>query len=138
MAFQIPEGLNPSVYPLAWLVGRWQGNGHSTWAGSKEIEFGQQVEFVSNGGPYLYYMSQTWTMDEQGQPDQPLVLETGFWRMSNEKSVEVVMSHPEGWVEIWAGSIVSPGQIRLTTDVVARTKSADLDYTAGSRLFGNV
>ena len=27
MKFIIPEGLAPEVYPLAWLVGRWHGEG---------------------------------------------------------------------------------------------------------------
>lgn len=138
MVFTIDEDLNPALFPLAWLIGRWVGNGHTSWAGGEEIEFGQQVEFATNGDSYLHYISQTWTMDAAGQPDQPLTLETGFWRPIDKEHVEVVLTHPEGWAEIWAGRIPKPGQIVMETDVVARTKTAEVEYTAGTRLYGNV
>ena len=68
----------------------------------------------------------------------PLTLETGFWRPVDNEHLEVVLSHPEGWVEIWAGRIPKPGQIAMETDVVARTTSAEVEYTGGARLYGNV
>jgi hypothetical protein len=137
VAFEIPADLNPALMPLAWLIGRWQGNGHGSWPGQGEFEFGQQIDFASNQSSYLHYLSQTWTLDEQGQPAQPLAMETGFWRPVGDGDVEVVLTSPEGWAEVWAGRLQG-AKIDLTTDVVARTNTAELPYTGGRRLYGQV
>ena len=137
MAFEIPENLNPALMGLAWLIGSWQGNGHGNWPDSGDFEFGQQIDFATNGGDYLHYISQTWTLDADGQPDQPLTMETGFWRPAADGSLELVLANPEGWAEVWTGKI-SGAKIELTTDVVARTTTAALEFTGGSRLYGNV
>lgn len=57
MAFVLPEGLAPEVYPLAWLVGRWHGQGVVGYPGIDETAFVQDVEFDHDGGPYLSYTS---------------------------------------------------------------------------------
>lgn len=137
MAFEIPDDLNPALMGVAWLIGRWQGNGHGTWPGTGDFQFGQQIDFATNGDPYLHYLSQLWTLDDEGQPDTPLAMETGFWRPAADGSLEVVLASPEGWAEVWAGQ-VQGARIELTTDVVARTTTAGITYTGGSRLYGNV
>ncbi|GAA2182926.1 FABP family protein [Brooklawnia cerclae] len=142
MAFEIPEDLNPALMGLAWLIGRWQGNGHRTWPasggqGADEIEFGQQIDFATNGSGYLHYLSQTWTLDADGQPAGPLDMETGFWRPGADGKLEVVLASPEGWSEIWIGSVTG-AKVELASDVVARTQTAQTAYTGGHRLYGNV
>ncbi len=138
MAFEIPTDLNPTLMPLAWLIGRWQGSGHGNWPGRGDFEFGQQIEFSTNGQPYLHYLSQTYVADSKGNPVSPLGMETGFWRpQDDKKTVEVVMCHPDGWSEVWAGKI-DGAKIELVTDVVARTDNAALEYVGGERLYGNV
>ncbi|MGN8247472.1 FABP family protein, partial [Cellulomonas soli] len=57
MAFVLPEGLAPEVYPLAWLVGRWRGPGVVGYPGIEETTFVQEVVFDHDGGPYLSYTS---------------------------------------------------------------------------------
>ncbi|WNB85891.1 FABP family protein [Cellulomonas sp. ATA003] len=57
MAFSLPDGLAPEVYPLAWLVGRWRGEGVVGYPGIEEAAFTQDVEFDHDGGPYLRYTS---------------------------------------------------------------------------------
>jgi hypothetical protein len=65
-------------------------------------------------------------------------METGFWRPNHDNAdLEVLLSHPEGFVEVWTGK-VQGAKIELTTDVVARTDTASLAYTGGQRLYGNV
>jgi hypothetical protein len=119
-------------------LGTWQGNGHGTWPDVGDFQFGQQIEFSTNGSPFLHYMSQMWTLDEYGQPAGPLTMETGFWRPNLDTAdVEVLLTHPEGFVEVWTGT-VQGAKISLTTDVVARTTTSSLAYTGGSRLYGNV
>lgn len=137
MTFEIPAGLNPTLMGLAWLIGRWEGSGHGNWPPGGEFEFAQQVDFTTNGGPFLHYLSQLFTVDENGAPLEPLMSETGYWRPQADASVEVVLSNPDGVVEVLAGKL-QPGKIELTTDVVARTTTSPLEYTGGQRLYGNV
>ncbi|QDP98218.1 FABP family protein [Microlunatus elymi] len=136
MPFEIPSDLNPDLVALAWMIGSWQGSGKASYPGSDDIDFGQQIDFSHNGGSYLHYLSQTYEVGEDGTPTKPLQMETGFWRPQSDGSLEVVMSHPEGVVEVWYGHITG-AKIEIATDAVARTASAP-DYTAGHRLYGQV
>lgn len=136
MPFQIPEGLHPDLMPIAWLLGRWEGSGKGTYPGVDDFEFGQQIDFAQNGSNYLHYLSQTFEVDAEGRAVRPLSMETGFWRPQGGGALEVVMSHPDGYAEVWYGS-VKGARIELSTDAVVRTASAE-DYAAGQRLYGNV
>lgn len=140
--FEIPEGLHPDLMGLAWMVGRWEGHGRGTWPDEGDFEFGQILEISHNGGPYLHYISQLFTLDEGGQPLAPRSMETGFWRPKKNEvgitnEVEVVMVHPEGYAEVWYGHIEG-AKIELVTDSVMRTMTAEKPYVGGQRLFGNV
>lgn len=55
--FDLPDGLAPEAYPLAWLVGRWRGEGMVGYPGIEETAFTQDVVFDHDGGPYLSYTS---------------------------------------------------------------------------------
>ncbi|HOA88269.1 FABP family protein [Propioniciclava tarda] len=135
--FEIPADLNPALAGLAWLRGRWEGTGYREWPGLEKTQFGQQVDFVENGGDYLHYISQTFTIDDDGRPLAPLTIETGFWRANAKAEVEVVMCGPDGYAEILYGKL-QPGRVDLTSDAVIRTQDAPVAYTAGRRLYGNV
>ncbi|WP_129339821.1 FABP family protein [Cellulomonas endophytica] len=74
MTFVLPEGLAPEVYPLAWLVGRWEGPGVVGYPGIEESTFTQTVEFDHDGGPYLRYRS---TMRLVVPPDDAAALVDG-------------------------------------------------------------
>jgi len=137
MPFEIPEGLNHDVFALAWMLGRWEGVGKGSIPGEGEFEFGQIIDFSHNGGPYLHYLSQTFEMDDDGAFTKPLTMETGFWRPQPDASLEVVMCDPDGYAEVWFGSI-KQAQIQLVTDAVARTQTSKVPYTGGQRLYGNV
>lgn len=137
MTFQIPSDLNPQLMALAWMIGRWEGDGHGTWPGVGDFDYGQQIDIDTFGGPYLHYISQTFTRDGDGNPLAPLSMETGFWRPQGDGSVELVLSSPEGWSEVWVGKITG-ARVELVSDAVMRTSTAELAYTGGQRLYGNV
>lgn len=137
MAFQIPDSLDRALYPLAWLVGRWEGTGHSTWPGEPDQSYEIQMQFIAPGGPSLYYLSETFTADDQGRFVVPRRMETGFWRPQADGTIDVVMCAPQGWAEVWTGK-VDTARLELVTDAVARTATADLPYTGGHRLYGLV
>jgi hypothetical protein len=109
MAFAFPEGLAPEVYPLAWLVGRWRGEGVIKYPGIDEAVAVQDVVFDHDGGPYLRYESTlrlvevpaTVPADGEWPPvpeeapsgtapagpvDGPVwSTETGYWRISPDR-----------------------------------------------------
>ena len=136
MPFEIPQGLHPNLMGVSWMIGRWEGTGKGNWPGVGAFEYGQQIDFSQNGGPYLHYLSQTFEVDDDGKAVEPRSMETGFWRPDGKDGLEVVMCHPEGYSEVWYGTVTG-AKIELTTDAVVRTSSAD-EYTAGQRLYGNV
>ncbi|MFP5283141.1 MAG: FABP family protein [Actinomycetes bacterium] len=136
MPFSLPEGLHPDLVGVAWLLGRWEGTGKSSYPGTADFDFGQQIDFAHNGEGYLHYLSQTFELGENGLAIRPLEMETGFWRPQGDGSVEVVLCHPTGYSEVWYGRVTG-GKVELSTDVVVRTVSAE-EYTAGQRLYGNV
>ncbi len=133
---EIRADLCPELVPLAWLLGRWQGAGVGGYPTIDEFHFGQELVFTEEGKPYLGYESRTWLLDDQGQIVRPLARETGYWRPQPDGSVEVLLAHPTGFVEVYVGK-AEGARIELRTDVVARTESAK-EYVAGHRLYGLV
>ena len=72
---------------------------------------------------------------------RPLATESGYWRPTGPAEhggtdLEVLLTHPTGFVEIYVGSIAGP-RARLSTDLVARTATAK-DYSAATRMYGLV
>lgn len=140
---------HPAIAPLSFLLGRWKGTGKGDYPTIKPFNFFQEVAFTHIGKPYLIYTSRSWRLaeDENGEPRhdenghlvrlEPLAVETGFWRPQPEGKVEVLLTHPTGITEIYAGEFRSLTSIEMVTDAVARTETAK-PYTAGKRLYGLV
>jgi hypothetical protein len=134
--FEIPADLAPQCAPLAFLLGTWRGEGVGGYPTIDDFRFEQEVTFSQNGKPFLAYTSRSWILDDDGSRARPAATETGFWRPQDGGVLEVLLSHPTGFAEIWEGTVEGP-RITLRTDMVARTASAK-EYTAGSRLYGLV
>jgi hypothetical protein len=168
MAIELDADLPPALVPLAWLIGRWEGAGVVGYPTMDEVRFGQEVEFVHDGRPFLHYTSHSWLLDDEGKQVRPLATETGFWRPAGTEpatehgtepttehgtaaatrpatgqgsrddgtEVELLLTHPMGYVEIYVGRVTGP-RIELATDLVARTPDAK-EYTAATRMYGLV
>ena len=142
MPFELRSDLNPQLAPLAWLLGEWVGAGVVGYPTMSDTQFGQEVEFRHDGRPFLHYRSQAWLLDEEGNQVRPLASETGYWRPTTidvdgeGTDVEVLLCHPTGFVEIYVGVVHGP-RVTLTTDMVARTRSAK-EYIAATRMYGLV
>ena len=139
---EIPSDLAPSLLPVAWLLGRWEGAGVVGYPTMESANFGQEIEVTHDGRPFLRWNSRTWLLAEDGSQVRPLATEAGFWRVGglaaegSGSSVEFLLTHPTGYVEIYLGT-VDNGQINLQTDVVARTETAK-EYSAATRIYGLV
>ena len=148
MNFLIPSDLHPSLVPLAWLIGRWEGAGVVGYPGIDEARFGQEVEFRHDGRDFLHYSSQLHLLDAAGEIAAPIDSESGYWRVAVAADphadaarapgvdVEVLLAHPTGVVEVYVGRATG-ARVDLATDVVARTRTAE-EYSAARRLYGSV
>jgi len=134
--FSIPADLAPECAPLAWLLGRWEGSGVGGYPTIDDFSFAQEVTFEQNGKPFLSYRSRAWLLDDEGKRVRPLATETGFWRPQKDRDIELLLTHPTGFVEIWEGTVDGP-RVELRTDMVARTPSAK-EYSSGHRMYGLV
>jgi hypothetical protein len=134
--FEIPADLHPLCVPLAFLLGAWEGEGVVEYPTIPRRLFEQRMEFAQNGKPFLHYISRTWELDEDGQRVRPLAMETGFWRPGEEGVLEVLLTHPTGFLEAMEGQVRGP-RIEIATRKVVKVESAK-DYRRGHRMYGLV
>ena len=136
MPYEIPDGLDPSLFALAWMIGRWEGTGKGAYPGSDDFDFGQQIDFSDNGGNYLHYLSQMFEVDDQGVAVRPARPGDGD-RSTAGRQQPRGRDVPSRRLCRGLYGKVTGAKIELATDAVVRTSSAD-DYSAGQRLYGNV
>ncbi|MGQ0631260.1 MAG: FABP family protein [Sporichthyaceae bacterium] len=134
--FEIPPNLHPLCMPLAFVLGAWEGEGVVEYPTIDRKLFGQRIEFSQNGKPFLHYLSRTWEIAPDGTKLGPLNMETGFWRPQEDKSLEVLLTHPTGFLEALGGEIRGP-RIEIATTKVVKVESAK-DYRRGHRMYGLV
>jgi len=141
MPFEIRADLPASLVPLAWMEGRWEGVGVVGYDDVPERRFGQEVVLTHDGRGNLVHRSQSWYLDEDGTPTEPMTSESGVWRTGDDGAggvqVELLLTQPEGAVEIYLGR-ASGTKVELVTDLVARTSTSTEGYTAGQRIYGTV
>ncbi|HEY3437540.1 MAG TPA: FABP family protein [Actinotalea sp.] len=151
MSFTLPEGLAPEVYPLAWLVGRWQGEGVVVYPTIPEAPVTQEVVVTHDGGPYLAWSSTLRLAPDPAAPAPDPVegrvwaTESGFWRVPPDRPadlpadrhpVELLLTDPAGHLTLYAG-VTGNGRIDLASDLIARTPDA-AEISAATRLLGLV
>ena len=142
--FQIPSNLHGANMGLAFLLGAWEGEGVVEYPTIERTLFKQRIEFAQNGKPFLHYTSRSWEIDQAGTVLGPLNMETGFWRPrpmdkdegSDDIPLEVLLSHPTGFLEAMMGEIRGP-RIEIATQGLLKMESAK-DYRRGHRLYGLV
>ncbi|TFV82909.1 FABP family protein [Blastococcus sp. CT_GayMR16] len=126
-----------SVLPL---LGEWHGEGvlSGAAAGSdQDLRFGQWIRFSHDGRGFLAYESRTWRLTDDGSIVGPDARESGFWRPRGQDDVELLVTSPEGIVEIYVGTARTTTSWELRTDVLARTPDAP-DVSRAVRLYGIV
>ena len=118
------------------LLGEWHGEGQAAGAGG-DHRFGQWIRFSHDGRGFLAYDSRTWRLTDDGAIVGADVRESGFWRPRGEDDVELLVTTPDGIVEIYVGSARTTTSWELTSDVIARTPDAPAVDRA-ARLYGIV
>jgi hypothetical protein len=126
---QAPPPLHPELEPLAGLLGTWRGEGAGEYPTISPFRYGEEVRFWHVGKPFLAYAQRTWSLED----DRPLHSETGYWRAKPGGTVEVVLAHPTGIVEVLEGRL-DGGRVELASTTVATTGTAK-EVTALRRRF---
>jgi hypothetical protein len=125
--------INPSIEPLAFLVGRWRGRGRGVYPTIDSFEYEEDVEFWHIGKPFLGYHQRT-RLAGTGLPSHS---ESGFWRLlpvettgngadpdeSRGRGIEATIAHPTGICEVLAGALVGQ-RIDVATTTVALSPTA--------------
>jgi hypothetical protein len=136
MPFELPANLHPDCGPVAWLLGRWGGQGHGDYPTIEKFQYGQELVFTHDGRPFFHYFARSWVVDEAGEKVRDAAQEAGFLRCKPGGEIELVLSHNTGIVEIWYGK-AADGRIELHTAGVSFTETAQ-EVTGGTRMYGNV
>ncbi|MFC0439723.1 FABP family protein [Kutzneria buriramensis] len=135
---RLGPNLNDACLALLPLVGVWRGEGQIVYPTiDGPFRFGQQITFAHDGRPFLTYEARSWLLDEDGNVIRPAARESGFWRPQPDDSIEVLVTHATGVVEIYYGEPRTQTSWELGTDIVMRTVTAK-EVVAAKRLYGLV
>lgn len=130
--------LNDACLALLPLIGVWRGEGevnYPTIDGPRK--FAQQVTIAHDGRPFLFHESRAWLLDDDGNVIRPAAREVGWWRPQSDDTIELLLAHSTGIVEIFYGKPRNQTSWELGTDAVVRTASAK-EVTGAQRLYGLV
>jgi hypothetical protein len=126
-----------SVLPL---LGEWHGEGVQSGASAgsdQDLRFGQWIRFGHDGRGFLAYESRSWRLTDDGAVVGPGARESGFLRPRGQDDVELLITSPDGLVELYVGQARTTTSWELSTDVMARTPDAP-DVSRAVRLYGIV
>ena len=130
--------LDDACLALLPLVGVWRGEGEVSYPTlDRSYRFAQQITISHDGRPFLYHEARSWLLDENGEVLRLAARETGWWRPQPDDTIELLLAHSTGIVELYYGKPRSQTAWELGTDAVVRTASAK-EVTAAKRLYGIV
>ena len=130
--------LNDACLALLPLVGVWRGEGEVVYPTIEgPYRFAQQVTIAHDGRPFLTHEARAWLLDKDGGVIRPAAREVGWWRPQADDTIELLLTHSSGIVEIYYGSPRNQTSWELATDIVMRTSTAK-EVNAAKRLYGLV
>lgn len=144
---RLGPALHPDCRVLLPLVGVWQGTGEWSYPSLPgPRQYGQQITISHDGRPFLRHEAIAWLIDPDGDEAdgaapagsaQPAAREVGWWRPQPDGTIELLIAHAEGVVELFYGQARTVTSWSFGTDAVVRTASAAA-ITGATRLYGIV
>ncbi|WHT19210.1 FABP family protein [Crossiella sp. CA-258035] len=136
---RLGPNLNDQLLALLPLVGVWRGEGEVAYSSLEggPYRFGQQITFAHDGRPFLYYESRSWLLNPDGSVLRPAAREVGWWRLQADDTIEVLLAHATGIMEMYYGKPRNQTSWEIATDAIVRTAGAK-EVTASQRLYGIV
>jgi hypothetical protein len=110
--------LHRDVDVLAFLLGRWRGEGRGAYPTIDDFRYHDEVLFEHVGKPFISYWQRTWLPD--GAPSHT---EVGYLLSQPGGRLELVVAQPGGRVEVDEGKLRGT-HFELTSAVMAHTRSA--------------
>ena len=92
--------LHPDLAPIAWLLGRWVGEGTGLYPTISDFSYREESVWTHAGKPFLAYSQATWASDD----GRPLHGERGYLRVAGGQ-FELVLAHSNGVVEVSVGAM---------------------------------
>lgn len=135
--FDLDEGplLHDACIPLRLLIGSWRGQGEVDYPTIEgPYRFAQQVTISHDGRPFLLHETRAWLIDDAGAVIRPAARETGWWRPQSDDTVELLLAHATGILELFYGQAVGQVAWEFSTDTVTRSASAK-DVNAAQRRY---
>lgn len=146
--FVIDESMSPELYPLAWLVGSWHGEGQLGYPTIEDTAFIQDVTFEHDGGPYLEYHSivrvpaneeeRETTFTVEPSFSQIWSVESGYWRVVPGTPDAAAQAEQSRRANGMLEAIVAPIEVMLaeptghSTIYTGQVNGARIDLTAQS------
>lgn len=126
--------IHDSLLAILPLVGVWRGVGAGVVASTGvEFAYGQQIEIMHDGRPFLVYESRSWLVDSSGARIRAAWRESGFWRIgTGPDDIELVIASNTGQAITFAG-VAGNLQWELSSLSAEHTPSAK--DVAGERRF---
>jgi nitrobindin-like protein len=98
--------IHEALLALLPLLGVWRGSGRGIVAATgAEFGYGQQIDIVHDGRPFLAYESRSWLVDEAGAVIRQAWRESGFWRPGpGVDDIELVVASNTGQALVFTGT----------------------------------
>ncbi|MDE3085456.1 MAG: FABP family protein [Acidobacteriota bacterium] len=111
--------LHPALRDLAFLLGRWEGEGEGGYPTVQPFRYREELCFGHDGRPFLHYRQRSWSAED----GRPMHVEAGYLRPGQPGAVELVVAHPSGVVELSEGR-------RTGTELELRSRAVACASTA--------
>jgi len=134
------DSLHPHLVPVQSLLGTWRGRGRGEFPTLQSFEYNEDVTFTlaTAGRPVLAYNQVT----SHPVTHRTLHCESGFWRLSGQQRIELIITQVSGINEVDEGHItrsdaeaLGNGSVNITVESrsIQRSSSAKAPHVSSIR-----